>query len=36
MTMAVMIKARAEKRGIRNAPQLGQALGVASNVPARL
>jgi DNA-binding Xre family transcriptional regulator len=36
MAMIITIKERAEKRGIKNAHQLGQALGVAPNVSARL
>jgi DNA-binding Xre family transcriptional regulator len=36
MGMVITIKERAEKRGIRNAHQLGQALEVAPNVSARL
>lgn len=36
MRLKVTIKQRAEKRGIKNANQLGLALGVAPNVSARL
>lgn len=36
MALTVMIRERAEKRGIKNAHQLGLALGVAPNVSARL
>lgn len=36
MALTVLIKERAEKRGIKNAHQLGIALGVAPNVSARL
>lgn len=36
MALVVTIKERAEKRGIKNAHQLGLALGVAPNVSARL
>lgn len=36
MALTVMIRERAEKRGIKNAHQLGIALGVAPNVSARL
>ncbi|MDQ1611284.1 MAG: Cro/C1-type DNA-binding domain [Pyrinomonadaceae bacterium] len=36
MAIIILIKERAEKRGIKNAHQLGLALGVAPNVSARL
>jgi DNA-binding Xre family transcriptional regulator len=36
MKLKVTIRERAEKRGIKNAHQLGQALGVTPNVSARL
>lgn len=36
MALTVLIRERAEKRGIKNAHQLGLALGVAPNVSARL
>jgi len=36
MALTVLIRERAEKRGIKNAHQLGIALGVAPNVSARL
>lgn len=36
MALVITIKERAEKRGIKNAHQLGLALGVAPNVSARL
>jgi DNA-binding Xre family transcriptional regulator len=36
MALKVLIRERAEKRGIKNAHQLGLALGVAPNVSARL
>ena len=36
MKLKVTIRERAERRGIKNAHQLGQALGVAPNVSARL
>ena len=36
MALIVLIRERAEKRGIKNAHQLGLALGVAPNVSARL